>query len=73
MAKRTKFDWEIYDENGEFLDVLTMTRDEMREYHHQFPNQTYKEIDAADERGIDSWDNISKKGKKRVFRVRLSD
>lgn len=73
MGKKTKFDWEVYDENGEFLDVLTMSRDEMRDYHHQFPNHTYKEIDTSDERGIDSWDSNSKKGKKRVFRLRISD
>jgi len=33
MPKTTKpFDWEVYDENGEFFDILTMTRAESKEY-----------------------------------------
>lgn len=39
-----KFDWEVYDKNGELLDVLTMTRNEAKEYHKKFPKLTLQEI-----------------------------
>ena len=36
MPKTTKpFDWEVYDENGEFIDILSMTRDEMKRYKNK--------------------------------------
>lgn len=39
-----KFDWEIYDSNGELLDILTMSRSEAKEYHKKFPSLTLQEI-----------------------------
>ena len=63
MPKTTKpFDWEIYDENGEFLDILTMTRDESKEYQKTHPNYTLTEIGYNDDGGDDSWETDSKKG-----------
>ena len=44
---RKKFDWEIR-ENGQFIDILTMTRSEMAEYRQQFPQYEIKEISYTD-------------------------
>lgn len=60
MPKTTKpFDWEVYDENDNFLDILTMTRDEMKEYKHSHPSYTLKEISYSDDRGDNSWNSDS--------------
>lgn len=42
------FDWEVY-VNGEFEDVLTMTRNEMKEYQKLHPTYILKEIGYSDE------------------------
>lgn len=41
---RKKFDWEIYDENDEFIDILTMSRDEAKDYKKKFPKHQLQEI-----------------------------
>ena len=41
---KKKFNWEIYDARGEFIDILVMSRDEAREYHKQFPDFILQEI-----------------------------
>jgi len=45
---RKKFDWEIYDESGDFLDIITMTRDEAKNYQKKFPKQHLQEIGYND-------------------------
>lgn len=45
MPKTIKrFDWEIYDENGDFFDILSMTRSESKDYQKKNPKYTLKEI-----------------------------
>lgn len=49
MPKTKKlFDWEIYDENNELIDILTMTRNQMRDYQQAHPNYTISEISYHD-------------------------
>ena len=63
MPKTTKpFDWEVYDENDEFIDILTMTRSEVKDYKKTHPNYTLKEIGYSDDGGNDSWETYSEKG-----------
>ena len=45
---KKKFDWEIY-EDDEFIDILSMTRDEAKAYKLQFPNQEVLEIAYTEE------------------------
>lgn len=45
---KKKFDWEIYDDNGEFIDILSMTRKESKEYLLNFPNYRIQEIMYTD-------------------------
>ena len=55
MTETTKpFDWEVYDENDEFIDILTMTRSEVKDYKKTHPNYTLKEIGYSDDGGNDS-------------------
>ena len=45
MPKTLKlFDWEVYDQDGEFIDILTMTRDEMKKYKGDHKGYTISEI-----------------------------
>ena len=46
---KKKFDWEIYD-GDEFVDILSMTRDEAKLYQQQFPNQEVLEIAYTEEK-----------------------
>lgn len=46
---KKKFNWEVYDENGEFLDILAMTRDEAKRYKIKFPNYKLQEIEYCDD------------------------
>lgn len=56
MPKTNKrFDWEIYDENKEFVDMLTMTRNEMKDYKKKFPKYNIKEISYAENGDNDAW------------------
>lgn len=45
---KKKFNWEVFDEKGEFLDILTMNRKEAKIYQEQFSNYTLKEINYTD-------------------------
>lgn len=48
MPKTKKlFDWEVYQE-GELIDVLTMTRDQMKSYQELHPDLTLYEINFYD-------------------------
>lgn len=46
---KKKFDWEIYDEEGEFLDIQSMTRDECKRYKQEFPSHTLLELGYTEE------------------------
>lgn len=57
MPKTKKlFDWEVYDENGELIDVLTMTRHKMKEYQESHQNYTINEISYHDGED-DTWES----------------
>ena len=45
---KNKFDWEVYDINGEFVDILNMTRHEMKEYQKKHPHLELHEISYTD-------------------------
>ena len=45
---KKRFDWEVYDENGEFLDIITMTRDECKNYKKKFPHYSLQELGYSD-------------------------
>jgi len=45
---KKKFDWEITDENGEFIDVISMTNDEAKEYQKHFPDYDVSKIDYTE-------------------------
>ena len=72
MPKTTKkFDWEIYDQDEEFIDILSMTRDEMKEYKDSHKGYQVKEIGyTSDDGGDDSWETDSKENRN-VYRVRI--
>ena len=73
MSKTTrKFSWEIYDKDGDFVDVLSMTRDEMKRYHALFPEYTCQEIEYADDGRDQSRESCSKAGRT-VYRIRISN
>lgn len=49
MSKtKKKFDWEIYDRDGEFLDILSMSRDEAKNYKKEFPHYKLQELGYTD-------------------------
>lgn len=41
---KKKFDWEVYDENNEFIDIISMTRDESKVYKNRFPKHHLLEL-----------------------------
>lgn len=45
---KKKFNWEVFDEKGSFLDILTMSRTEAKVYQEQFPNYKIHEIGYTD-------------------------
>ena len=45
---KRKFDWEIYNKEGEFIDILTLSRDEAKIYKHKFPDYVLKVISYTD-------------------------
>lgn len=50
MPKTNKlFDWEIYDRDGNFIDILTMTRSESKDYKKKFPQYVIQEIAYTDD------------------------
>ena len=49
MPKTKKlFDWEVYTDTGELFDVLTMTRDQAKQYQKEFPDMSLNEIGYND-------------------------
>lgn len=71
MPKTKKlFDWEVYDKDGDMIDVLTMTRHRMKEYQESHPDQTIKEIGYHDGED-DTWESSSDKDRN-LYSVRVS-
>lgn len=49
MPKTKKlFDWEVYTDTGELFDILTMSRDQAKQYQEKFPDMTLNEISYHD-------------------------
>ena len=72
MPKTTKpFDWEVYDENGEFIDILSMTRDEMKRYKNKHSKYTLNELGYTDDGKNNSCDFNSEK-RRDVHNIRVS-
>lgn len=46
---RKRFNWEVFDKNGSFLDILTMSRSESKEYKNKFPDYKINEIGYTDD------------------------
>lgn len=46
---KKKFDWEVYDENGDFIDIISMTRNESKNYKNKFPKYTLLELGYTEE------------------------
>lgn len=71
MPKTTKkFDWEIYD-GDECIDILSMTRSEMKEYQKLYPNYKISEVEYTDDRNDSSCETNSKK-RRNIYSIRLS-
>lgn len=45
---RKKFNWEVFDEKGRFIDIFTMSRNESKVYQEQFPDYKLQEIGYTD-------------------------
>lgn len=53
---KRKFDWEIYNKEGEFIDILTLSRDEAKIYKNKFPDYVLKVISYTDhDNRDDTW------------------
>ena len=53
---KRKFDWEIYNKEGEFIDILTLSRDEAKIYKNKFPDYVLKAISYNDhDNRDDTW------------------
>lgn len=46
---KKKFDWEIYDEHNDFIDILSMTREESKKYKERFPDHILLELGYTEE------------------------
>lgn len=70
MSKTKKlFDWEVYTDTGDLFDVLTMTRDQAKQYQKEFPDMSLKEIGYNDGED-DTWDDSSTE-KRSIYSVRI--
>ena len=67
---KKKFDWEIY-EGDECIDMLSMSRDEMKEYQKNHPEYIIREVGYTDDGDDDSREIDSKKGRN-IYSVRVS-
>lgn len=70
MPKTKKlFDWEVYTDSGDLFDVLTMTRDQAKQYKKEFPDMIIKEISYHD--GEDDTRDGSSTKKRGIYSVRI--
>lgn len=52
---KKRFDWEVRDKDGKFLDILTMTRNEAKDYAKKRPDLVLQEIAYTDNDKDDSF------------------
>lgn len=70
MPKTSKpINWEVYDESGDFIDILSMTRDDMKAYRSSHEGYTVKEIDNNDG-GDDTWET-GRETRRNIHSVRI--
>lgn len=70
MPKTKKlFDWEVYTDTGDLLDILTMTREQAKQYKQEFPDLIIKEISYHD--GEDDTRNSGSTEKRGIYSVRI--
>lgn len=71
MPKTKKlFDWEVYTDTGELFDVLTMSREQAKQYQKEFPDMLLNEIGYNDGED-DTWENSSIKDRN-IYSVCIS-
>lgn len=59
MPKTKKlFDWEVYTDTGELFDILTMSREQAKQYQKEFPDMLLNEIGYNDGED-DTWESSS--------------
>ena len=46
---KKKFNWEVFDKFGNFLDILSMSRSEKKIYQEKFPDYQLHEIGYAED------------------------
>ncbi len=46
---KKKFNWEVYDNHGNFIDILSMSRSEQKIYQEKFPNYRLHEIEYTED------------------------
>jgi hypothetical protein len=46
--KKQRIEYAVFNENGDFLDVLNLTKKEAREYERDNPDQSLEELDEID-------------------------
>ena len=66
---KKKFDWEIY-EGENFLDMLSMSRNEMKEYQKNHPEYSIKEVGYTDD-GDDSTRKTDCEERRDIYRIRV--
>lgn len=70
MPKTKKlFDWEVYTDTGELFDVLTMTRDQAKQYQKEFPDMSLNEIGYNDGED-DTWESSGNKNGN-IYSIRI--
>jgi hypothetical protein len=70
MHKTKKlFAWEVYTDSGDLFDVLTMTRDQAKQYKKEFPDMIIKEISYHD--GENNTRDSGSTEKRSIYSVRI--
>lgn len=70
MPKTKKlFDWEVYTDSGELFDILTMSREQAKQYQKEFPDMLLNEIGYNDGEN-DTWETSSTKDRN-IYSVRI--
>ena len=71
MPKTKKlFDWEVYTDTGELLDILTMSREQAKQYQKEFPDMLLNEIGYND--GEDDTRESSSSKDRNIYSVCIS-
>ncbi len=69
---KKKFDWEVYDNKGEFIDILSMTRNDAKIYLQENSEHILKEIEYTNDGGNNSRESSSIKNRD-IYCIRIQD